>query len=345
MKQNFSIAMGALLVFHTSAALACFPGVGEFVAASPASNATDVPRDGAIEVSWTSPSWVETYACSPAEDWQAVARTVVSQEVIPGRFDMAWRNPTWCDGAIVARWQPTAAMPAGTEIQLDISYVPSTAGTEADSFSTTFTTGEAFVAELSAGGPISASTLVRTVELESCLQPLPCGGGGGCTTSTERQAVAKVAIGPIAGGQADFGYLVELAMGQGQAPTPDWTQSHTVRIMGGPGGAMAELVLPDLGHPYVPCFSARIHDASGQVLDLEPICIGEVDPAAMLAETSDPTDPDPTDPDPTDVGGSPDDSEGGCSIGSSPQSSHPFVIALLLSSLALALRGRSSRRS
>jgi len=332
--------MGALLVFHASAAWACFPGVGEFLAASPASGATDVPRDGAIEVSWTSPSWVETFACSPAEDWQVVARTAVSQEVIPGSFDMAWKNPTWCDGAIVARWQPTAAMPAGTEIQLDISYVPSTVGTEPDSFSATFTTGAAFVPELSAQGPITASTLVRTVAGEECMQPLPCGGGGGCTPYTERQAVAKVAIGPIAGGQADFGYLVEVAMGEGEAPSPDPTQPHTVRTMGSSGGAVAELVLPDLGHPYVPCFSAKVHDASGQVVDLESICLEEVDPAAMLARTPDPTDP----TDPTDPGGSPDDDEGGCSIGSAPHSTTPFSMTLLFSILSLGLRRRANRR-
>ena len=334
MKQNISIVMGALLVFHASAAWACFPGVGEFLAASPAPGATDVPRDGAIEVSWTSPSWVETYACSPAADWKAVARAVASQEVIPGTFDIAWKNPTWCDGAIIARWQPTGAMPAGTEMQLDISYAPSTIGTEPSSFSTTFTTGDGLVPELSSQGPITASTLVHTVELEGCMQPLPCGGGGGCTPYTERQAFAKVAIGPIVGGQADFGYLVEVAMGEGQAPTPDPTQPHTVRTMGSPDGAMVELVLPDLGHPYVPCFSARIHDASGQSVDLESICLEEVDPVALLAGTTDPTVPDPADVRDTE----------GCSIGSTPQSTHPFLMALLLSSLALALRGRSRRR-
>jgi hypothetical protein len=355
MRTHLPIVVAACLFSYVPDAIACFPGVTEFLAPNPGQGATSVPRDAGIQLSWTSP-WGTTGWCHDVADYQVVVRDTATQEVIPGTLDMTWKSPFWCDGAIFAVWQPATPMPPQTVIAVETSFSSSYDDTST-SLTSSFATGDQFLPDLVMAKPPQVSYAVRVWSEAFCMQPMPCGGGGGCNPpETRRGVIARMSFGPIEGGQAELGYQLQAVMGEDAAPSIDEGPFPTLGIgssMGGAVGGVVEMPLFDIGRPYVPCFAARVRDASGKTLDVEPFCLEQVDPAALLDPPTDPeptepdpTEPDPTDPDPANPANADDtqDTGGSCAVGPARRSASGAWLALLLSMFFAGHRIRATRR-
>ena len=362
MRTLHTTAVAAALALHTSAALACFPYVVSFDTAAPADGATDVPTDGAFTLSWTTNWGTGSAGCISEPYFDVSVRDATTQDLLPGTLSR-WNAGTWCDGTAMVLWQPATALPFDREVSVSAVVQQGVSGLPDQTWTSAFTTGQGTIPPLVVSGTLEVAIDVVWETIASCMQPEPCGGGGGCTEETKKVVRASVKLtDPMSGGQTALGYEVDFAVGVDVPPTFDASP---------PGGAIAlgqgysqtgepnyaTIRLPERGAPYVPCFAAIVRDASGKVASPEPLCLGAVDPEAMVTGTeqdagadapvgppgwdggSQDSDVDPPNSDPgvaADTAGS----DGGCAIAAPGTRSHWLVSVTGLLMLAGLLRRR-----
>jgi hypothetical protein len=335
-KLVFAAALAAFFA-RPSTASACSVTELHPEKASPANGAVDVARDSAIVVSFAMPPFIQ--ACSPVgEEWQVSVTPTAGGEALSGSME-PWNLAQYCSdsgGSIV--WRPDTAFEPGVTYDVSVTWADL-------AYQTSFTAGADELPEVESTGGLVASTQLGVEVVQSCMQPAYCGQGGGCTSKTVSVLRAKLSGLSFAGGQEADGYEVSLAWRT--SPSAPNSSAYVVQHVSAAELVDFELVLPDLGEAYAPCFEVTARDAAGNESPTRSTCLDELDPGELVPHEPEPVEAPPPQGDPTRFKGAANDEprNHGCSVGGPASSGGLGAAALFFAIGALLCRRHSIART
>lgn len=269
---------------HIGVAKACPPVTLDPSKAIPMDGAVGVPIDSAVLVQFDSsascasvlPTWVVEWKVTVTDD---------KGGLVPGLV-FPWHRRDDCDPTQPGnlRWQHDAPFTAGTKHTVTVESTD-VGGTH--SYTTSFTTGDKELPPLVLEGALQASLKVVTKEYQLCMQPAPCGLGGGCTTSSRTDVLVEVSGVRAHGGQEELGYdfapTLSIDEPQTWGSIPELAYSRASHAGAHQDLKTDFLALREYGKPYVPCISLLVWDAAGHFAQPTPLCLPSVFPESLLA--------------------------------------------------------------
>lgn len=257
--------------------------------AVPANHALDVALDSTVVVSFDFPGgWFD---CNPStvSGWEVSVTRSSDGQAITGSLE-PWNLHAYCasSGGALA-WKPAAPFDPGATYEVNVTWT----GFELEelSYQTQFTTGSALLPAITLEGAPNAATKVTKDHIATlCMQPDQCGNGGGCQYVDFHRVHAVIGGGLRAtGGQEASGYDVALTWSTeagGAQSKASFRDAHFAANE----PMTFDMVLPDIGQSYSPCFYVTARDAAGNVSAPASTCIGPIDPGEMIPD--EPVDPD-----------------------------------------------------
>ncbi len=322
----------AVFLTASSAAAACPPVVLSPELSDPQDGSTDAALNGAIVVGYV-PADLN---CFDPIQWSFDVRDAATNASVAGKH-VPWNATATCTtGKGYAAWMPISALAPSTAYVAEV-----TANDQV--LTTTFTTSKNELSAMTVEGTLDVQVGAVEKETITCSEPQLCGGGRGCSKTTELVVRARLTLTAAHGGQEAPGYDAVAVMraespvtfpgpGFGYSADPNLTNSGFRHFAAG-AKMTFDVPLRQGTKPYSPCFSVNIWDAAGGWVEPEPVCLPELDPAVYLADAG------AADAGVVEAGAPPEagvvpvaPSSGGCGV--APRASGDGV-ALLLGALAL----------
>jgi hypothetical protein len=285
------LGLPLVLAAATRESRACEPPPADLIGFStsfPADGATGVAIDSGIVLFGTVliEKGSDFYDQLAAESIELVD---AEGQPVPGAT-VPWRS---AQGEFELAWAPTAPLASETTYTLNATIYRAYAVDEyteeelarGATLATTFTTGSATTAPLTAGA-LGLKTSEIEVDIEDCPNPGDCGIS--CVVVDRRTyPQLEITVPDIEGGTDVAGYSAYLAVSAGsplpftgiQAPqetdsTPLVEFSQQAIPSEGPSEFSITLRVEDT-EPFVPCVSGIVWDASGKSVKLEPVCASD----------------------------------------------------------------------